>query len=214
VEEKLNEGIPEPEEDDLSDLTADDVELIEEQEEDEEAKPPRDDEKAEVASREGEISELNDRYLRLYAEFDNYKKRVARDKEELVRYANESLIYELLPPLDTMEIALKHAEEGENNGLVEGVKNTLREIYRTLEKFGVSTIEARGEPFNPEYHHAMSREERGDMDENMVVEEFRKGFMYDNKVLRASLVSVSTKPEKKAGEASSGEKESIGNPEE
>jgi molecular chaperone GrpE len=214
VEEKLNEGIPEPEEDDLSDLTADDVELIEEQKEDEEAKPPRDDEKAEAASREGEISELNDKYLRLYAEFDNYKKRVARDKEELVRYANESLIYELLPPLDTMEIALKHAEEGENNGLVEGVKNTLREIYRTLEKFGVSTIEARGEPFNPEYHHAMSREERGDMDENMVVEEFRKGFMYDNKVLRASLVSVSTKPEKKAGEASSGEKESIGNPEE
>jgi molecular chaperone GrpE len=213
VEDRLNDELPEPEEDDLSGLTAEDVELIEEPAEDEEGEPPRDEDKAEAVSPGGEISELNDRYLRLYAEFENYKKRVARDKEELVRYANESLVYELLPSLDTMEIALQHAEAGENNGLFEGVKNTLRELYRTLEKFGVSPIEAEGKPFDPEYHHAMSREERGDMDENMVVEEFRKGFVYNGKVLRASLVSVSTKAEKKASEASAEEKESAGNDE-
>jgi molecular chaperone GrpE len=213
VEDRLDDELPGPEEDDLSGLTAEDVELVEEPGEDEEAEPPHDEEKAEEVPLEREVSELNDKYLRLYAEFENYRKRVARDKEELVRYANESLIYDLLPSLDTMEIALQHAEAGGKDGLLEGVKNTLRELYRTLEKFGLSPIEARGKAFDPEYHHAMSREERGDMDENMVVEEFRKGFVYGDKVLRASLVSVSTKPGEKAGEASGEEKESDGNDE-
>jgi len=150
----------------------------------------------------GELAELKDKYLRLYAEFENYRKRVAKDKEELVKYANESLIYELLPSLDTLELAVRHVESGAAEALLEGVHNTLRGLYRALEKFGLTHIEAEGKPFNPEVHHAIGRVERDDMDENMVVEELRKGFLYNGKVLRASLVNVSARPSR--GEAGEG----------
>ena len=96
------------------------------------------------AQEKSEIEELNNKYLRLYAEFDNYKKRVNKDKEELVKYGNESLIYELLPIIDSLELALKHAQEESQAGIVQGVEMTLKELQRTLEKFGVSKIEAAG----------------------------------------------------------------------
>jgi molecular chaperone GrpE len=141
-----------------------------------------------------ELKEAEDRYLRLYAEFDNYKKRVAKDKEELARYANEALLYELLPSVDHLEIALGHAEGEPSRALAEGVEMTLRELLRTLEKFGLKPIEALGKPFNPEYHHAMSSVERDDVREGMVVEELRRGYILNGKVLRASLVAVSKRP--------------------
>jgi molecular chaperone GrpE len=141
-----------------------------------------------------EYRELNDKYLRLYAEFDNYRKRVAKDKEDLVKYANESLLYEILPSIDHLDIALKHAGNEASQGLYTGVENTLRELQRTLEKFGLKHIEAVGKPFDPEFHHAMAQAERDDVDEGMVVEEFRKGYTYREKVLRAALVAVSKKP--------------------
>ncbi len=142
-----------------------------------------------------EADEARDEYLRLYAEFDNYKKRTAKDKAELAKYANESILNELLTSVDNLEVALKHAdEEDSNKAFLDGVEMTLRELYRTFEKFGVTPIKAEGEPFDPEFHHAVAHLERDDMDENMVVVELRKGFIYRDKVLRASMVSVSKKP--------------------
>ena len=143
------------------------------------------------------IEELNNKYLRLYAEFDNYKKRVNKDKEELVKFGNESLIYELLPILDSLELALKHAQEESQAGIVQGVEMTLKELQRTLEKFGVSKIEAAGKKFDPSIHHAMTQTEREDLDEKMVAEVLRSGYLYRDKVLRPSLVAVSIKPQKK-----------------
>jgi molecular chaperone GrpE len=140
--------------------------------------------------------ELNNKYLRLYADFENYRKRVNRDKEELVRYGNESLLYELLPAIDNLELALKHATCDDVGGIVQGVEMSLRELQRTLEKFGLSRIEAAGKCFDPAVHHAMSQVERNDMDEKMVAEEFRAGYKFRDKVLRPSLVSVSVKPQK------------------
>jgi molecular chaperone GrpE len=148
-------------------------------------------------SQDRAIEELNNKYLRLYAEFDNYKKKVNRDKEELAKYGNESLIYELLPIIDSLELALKHATEDSRTGIVEGVEMTLKELYRTLEKFGVSKIQAAGKPFDPSIHHAMTQVEREDMEDKMVAEELRSGYSYREKVLRPSLVSVSTKPQRK-----------------
>jgi len=147
------------------------------------------------------IEELNNKYLRLYAEFDNYKKRVNKDKEELVKYGNESLIYELLPIIDSLELALKHAQEESQAGIVQGVEMTLKELQRTLEKFGVSRIEAASKKFDPSIHHAMTQVEREDIEEKMVAEELRAGYLYRDKVLRPSLVSVSVKPQKKSEEA-------------
>lgn len=152
-------------------------------------------EQAKTADAEA-LQELNNKYLRLYAEFDNYKKRVNRDKEELFRYSNESLLYALLPVLDNLELALKHASCDPNTGVVQGVEITLKELQRTLEKFGLKRIEADGKEFDPAVHHAMMQVEREDMEEKMVAEELRAGYLYHEKVLRPSLVSVSMRPNK------------------
>jgi len=156
--------------------------------EDETAEEVSSDEKERLSA---DLQEANDKYLRLYAEFENYKKRVSKDKEELVKFGNESLLFELLPVLDNLEMALKHAQGDVSSGLVQGVEITLKELKKTLRRFGLSEIEAEGKPFNPLVHHAMSQVERSDMAENIVVEEFRKGYMLKDKVLRASLVAVS-----------------------
>ncbi len=142
---------------------------------------------------EEELGQEKDRYLRLYAEFDNYKKRVARDREELIKYGNESLLYELLPVIDNLEMAMKHSSNDTSAGLVQGVEITLKEFLRVIDKFGLSPIDASGKMFDPSLHHAMTQMERDDIDENMVVEEFRKGYMLREKVLRPSLVAVSKK---------------------
>jgi molecular chaperone GrpE len=150
--------------------------------------------------------DLNDKYLRLYAEFENYKKRVNKDKEELVKFANESMLYELLPAIDSLELALKHSSDDPNTGLVQGVEMTLKELHRTLEKFGLSKIDSEGKEFDPSVHHAMMNVEREDMDEKMVAEELRSGYRYHDKLLRPSLVAVSAKPQEKVKAQDSGNK--------
>jgi len=171
------------------DFGEDDLELV-----DEEAVS---EERPEVPAKNSEVEELNNKYLRLYADFENYRKRVNKDKEDLVRYGNESLLYELLPAIDNLELAMKHASGDVNSGFVQGVEVTLKELQRTLEKFGLMRIEARGKQFDPAVHHAMSQVERNDMPEKMVAEEFRAGYRYRDKVLRPSLVAVSMQPKNK-----------------
>jgi len=143
-----------------------------------------------------ELKETNDKYLRLYAEFENYKKKVNKDKEELVKYGNEKLIYELLPVIDNLEMALEHSKNEASEGIVQGVEITLKELMRILQKFELTPINSMGKPFDPAIHHAMTLVERDDIEENIVVEEFRKGYMFRDKVIRASLVGVSKKPVK------------------
>lgn len=149
---------------------------------------------------EAELAELKDRYLRHLAEFENYKKRIQKDKEELIKYGNESLLYELLPVIDNLEMALKHSDHNTSDGLVKGVEITLREFQRVMEKFGVTPIPAIGKPFDPALHHAMSQVERTDVEDQTVVEEMRRGYMLGDKVLRASMVSVSKLADKKEPE--------------
>lgn len=153
-------------------------------------------------SAQEELSQLREKYLRLYAEFENYKKRVQKEKEELIKYGNEALLYELLSVLDNLEMALKHSGENVSEGLVKGVEMTLREFQRITEKFGLVPIDAVGKPFDPSLHHAMSQVERDDVDDKTVVEEFRRGYMYGDKVLRASLVAVSKKTVSESDETS------------
>lgn len=163
-----------------------------------EGAPEADDAPQEIDRLERELKEARDGYLRLYAEFDNYKKRIQKDRAELLKYANEELLFELLPSLDNVEIALKHVDmehaDPAVKNLAEGVSMTMRELMRALQKFGLEKVEAAsGSQFNPEVHHAVSMVEREDMDENLVVDVMRQGYMYKDKVLRASMVSVSRK---------------------
>ncbi len=148
---------------------------------------------------ETELADMKSKYLRLYADFENYKKRTHKDKEELVKYCNESILYEILPVIDNLEMALSHAVDDVSEGLVKGVQITLREFQRVMEKFGLIPIEAMGKPFDPSVHHAMSQMVRSDVHDKTVVEEYRKGYMFGDKVLRPSLVAVSKTPEKEMG---------------
>jgi len=181
----------------------------------ESAEPTPAQEKAAPEKGQQQLQELNDKYLRLYAEFDNYRKRIHKEKEDIRKYGNESILYELLPVVDSLELALKHGTCDPQGGLLQGVEITLKEFQRVLDKFGVKRIEATGRCFDPAVHHAMVQIEREDMDEQMVAEELRAGYLYGDKVLRPSLVSVSVKPKKQTENQEtaerSGEEENTGN---
>ncbi|MBI3988640.1 MAG: nucleotide exchange factor GrpE [candidate division NC10 bacterium] len=139
-----------------------------------------------------EFVSLNDRLLRLAAEFDNYKKRVAREREEFVKSANEGVILEFLPILDNLERALMASKmHGNAHGLVEGVEMIHRLFLSTLEKFGVKPIQALGKEFDPSFHQAVLQVEDPEGRENIVVEEVQRGYILENRVIRPAMVKVS-----------------------
>ncbi len=154
----------------------------------------------ELSKAEAELNALNDKHLRLVAEFENYKRRVARDREDLRKYANEGLISDLLSIIDHLEMAVKHSQGEANDNVVQGVELTLKEFEKILDKNGVKAISAIGEEFDPNVHHAMAQIASSDAEENSVVEEFRKGYMLNEKVIRPAMVAVA-KPIEKAEKA-------------
>ena len=147
------------------------------------------------------LSDANDKYVRLYADFENFKKIAARNREELLKYANEDLMVDILTVIDHLELALQHVtDDAPSDSLTEGVNLTLKELKSVLEKHGLVEISALGKPFDPAVHHAMSQIETEKAEENTVVKEFRKGYILRDRVLRAAMVGVSKKqaaPDKK-----------------
>src|SRR4030043_2271260 len=130
-----------------------------------------------LEEREKEAKENYDRLLRMAADFDNYKKRAAREKEEFTKFANEDLIKATLPFIDNLERAVNHAEKVEDAGvLIEGVRLTIQEHLQTLNKFGLSSFESVGKPFDPAVHEAILVAPPDQHKPNQVVEEFQKGY--------------------------------------
>lgn len=140
-----------------------------------------------------EAAEANEKYLRTYADFENYRKRMQRDLAEFRKYANEQLALELLTVVDHLGLALKHAgESGENaQGLQEGVELVYKQFRDVLEKFGVKAFAAEGEPFDPARHDALMQVVKEDAPENTVVQVLQDGYLYYDKVLRHAKVGVS-----------------------
>jgi molecular chaperone GrpE len=143
-----------------------------------------------------EAAEAQDKYLRTYADFENYRKRMQRDQGEFRKYANEQLMRELLTVVDHLGLALKHAADaGETGqGLREGVELVYKQLRDVLEKFGVKPFKAEGEPFDPAEHDAVMQEVTDEVPENTVVQVFQEGYRYHDKVLRHAKVSVAKKP--------------------
>jgi molecular chaperone GrpE len=142
-----------------------------------------------------QIAELNDRHLRSHAEFDNYKKRLARDQMERMRFALEPLLRELLPVLDNLERALAHATGMSNSDKwIEGVNLTHKQFLDVLGKFGVMPIAALGKPFDPSVHQAVAQKTVADAESNTVVEELQRGYMLHERVLRPAMVVVAQRP--------------------
>lgn len=148
-----------------------------------------------------EAAEANEKYLRTYADFENYRKRVQRDQTDFKKYANEQMALELLTVIDHLSLAIKHANEtGGGEGLQQGVEMVHKQFRDVLEKFGIVPFKAQGEPFDPAMHDAMMQVETADVPENTVVQVFQDGYRYHEKVLRHAKVGVSKKPARAAGE--------------
>jgi molecular chaperone GrpE len=140
-----------------------------------------------------EVEEHRDRYLRAAAEFDNARKRAGREREEYTRYANESLLRELLPVLDNFERALQAARgEPAAAAVTAGVELIQRELLRVLEKFGVTSFTSVGQPFDPERHEAIARVPAQGRPEGTVADETARGYLLNGRVLRPAMVTVAS----------------------
>lgn len=145
--------------------------------------------RAELEAAREEARRNHDQMLREAAETENYKKRVAREKQDAIRYANEALVRDLLPVIDDLERAVQHGE-GDAGALRDGVELVLRGCLEALQKHGVTRVTAKGQPFDPEKHEAYAHVETDEYEANMVMDEVRHGYYLADRLLRASLVSV------------------------
>lgn len=154
---------------------------------------------AKLESAEKEAQETYDRLLRVSAEFENYKKRSSREMDEYRKFANESILKEMLTVVDNLERAIhsSNSEENLSSSIVEGVDMTLKEILKIFEKFGVRPIEALDHGFDPTYHQAVAQENSDDHPDNTVIRELQKGYTIHDRLLRPAMVIVS-----KAGDQS------------
>jgi len=133
---------------------------------------------------------LYDRLLRKQAEFENYKKRIDRERSEFVQFASAELMRELLNALDSFDLALRNT-----GGDLRGFELIYKQLQDTMGRFGLKPIEAKGEKFDPNFHQAVSTQPTDDVEENTVVEEMRKGYTLNGRLLRPAMVIVSTKKE-------------------
>lgn len=140
-----------------------------------------------------EKSEKNyDLYLRAQAEIENIIKRNKKDKEDWIKYSNETLIKELLPVLDNLEMAIAHStDENPVKALREGVELTLKGLKSTLSKSGLEEVSSLGKPFDPNFHHAVSEQEDEKAEPGIVLNEFQKGYTLNQRLIRPAMVVLS-----------------------
>jgi len=150
----------------------------------------------EIEALKKERDGLYDRLLRKQAEFDNYKKRMDREKSEFMQFASADLMKDLLNALDPFELALKNAAtQGDKQGMLRGFELIYKQIQDTLARFGLKPFEAKGKTFDPNFHQAVSTQPTDEAEENTVVDEMRKGYLLNGRLLRPAMVSVAAKKE-------------------
>lgn len=141
--------------------------------------------------RDEQIAELNDKVLRQIAEFENFRKRTEKEKSQMFEIGAKSIVEKLLPVLDNFERGLTAVSEEEKNGaFAQGIEKIYKQLVTGLAEAGVTPIEAVGKEFNPDFHNAVMHIEDENFGENIVAEEFQKGYMYKDSVVRHSMVKV------------------------
>lgn len=163
----------------------------------EQIKNPADEKYIEIKEAEylklvNEVKEFKDKYMRLYAEFDNARKRMDREKQEFIKYANEGLIIELLGVLDSLELSMKAARDNHNDyeAFLKGIEMVMANTYEILKKNGVKPIKALGQPFDPHCHEVLMQEDTDEHDDGIVLEEFQKGYQLGERVIRTVKVKT------------------------
>ena len=174
---------------------------MEENEEVEEiaAEPGAVPERSELENIKKERDSLYDRLLRKQAEFENYKKRIDREKSDFMQFASSELMKELLSALDSFDLAIRNATAEGNGGenTLRGFELIYKQLQDTLTRFGLKPIEAKGKRFDPNFHQAVSTQATNEIEENSVIEEMRKGYTLNGRLLRPAMVRVSVKEEKR-----------------
>lgn len=145
---------------------------------------------AEIEKLNAELSEEQEKYMRLYAEYDNFRKRSAKEREGVYADAYCDALVQILPILDTLERAAQFSTEDAESAMAKGLELTLKSFVETMNKMGVYEIEALGKEFDPNFHNAVMHVDDESVGENVVVEVFMKGYKRGDKVLRHSMVKV------------------------
>ena len=149
----------------------------------------------ELKERAAKADETWDRFLRQAADFENYKKRAARERQEAVTFANESLLQKLIPTLDAFEMALAAAKpDPATQSLRAGIVMVSNQLKSTLAEAGLEEIDAAGKMFDPAAHQAVSQQETAEVPEGRVVQQIRKGYKFHNRLIRPAGVIVAKKP--------------------
>ena len=175
-------------EDEKKDIDGDMAQEEKTDEKDRETEEDKDKAEEKPTDAEPEKEESDARYLRLMADFQNYKKRVEKEKKDLYSYANEKIIIELLSVLDNFERALEQETEGD--GFKEGMEMIFKQLGDVLEKSGLAEIVALGEDFDPNFHNAVMTEETEEYESGKVSGVMQKGYTLNGKVIRPSMVKV------------------------
>ena len=145
-----------------------------------------------------EAAKYKDQYIRLYAEFENARKRMERERQEFVKYANEGLLTEFLSILDNLERSVEaaQAKHEDYEAFLKGVEMIMAQIHAMLKRNGVNPIEAKGKMFDPHCHEVLLQEESDAVEEGIVLEELQKGYAFGDRVIRTSKVKVAREKEK------------------
>jgi molecular chaperone GrpE len=157
-----------------------------------------------LAEKIKEAQENYDRYLRLAAEMENLKKRAEREKADLLQFANENLIKELLPVVDHLELALQHGRQAETPApFLEGIDLVHQGFLKALARFGVTPLEAVGQQFDPAFHNAVMQEAAPEAPDCSVLKELQKGYLLNQRLLRPAMVVVARNTEAQANQTDS-----------
>lgn len=149
--------------------------------------------RAEAEEYKKQAEENYQKLLRVQADYDNFRRRTRQEKEEFAKYASEKLVEQLLPVYDNFDRAIEAGKESTDySALLKGIEMIFRQFASILESEGVTPIEAVGQPFNPEFHQAVMQVETDEYEEGIVVEELQKGYKMKDKVIRPSMVKVSS----------------------
>jgi molecular chaperone GrpE len=138
-----------------------------------------------------ERDSLYDRLLRKQADFDNYKKRVERERTEFVQWASSDLMKELLNALDSFDLAIRNASTDQKT--LQGFQLIYKQLLDTMGRFGLKAIEAKGQKFDPNFHQAVVTTPTNEVEENTILDEMRKGYLLNGRLLRPAMVNVATK---------------------
>jgi molecular chaperone GrpE len=148
--------------------------------------------KNKLEAKEKEATASYDKYLRAVADLDNYKKRAAKEKADIIKFGKEEIIKDILPFIDNLDRALEHAESstGDIKAFKDGIKMIQDQLLCCLQKHGVEKIDCAGQDFNPHFHEAVMQEESANHEENKILNEFQKGYLLNGRLLRPSKVCV------------------------